>query len=131
MPEMKILVVDNSEARRRILTNALGKLGYANVDSAEDGQVALNKLRAGGFELMFTDWNMPVMDGLTLVKNVRNMPALEGIPIIMVTTEAAKDDIIAAIKAGVTNYVIKPFTVDTIREKLEATLEKMGVLGRS
>lgn len=123
---MKILIVDDSEAMRRILTNTLGKLGYDDTTAAEDGQEALTLLQGGGFEFVFTDWNMPVMDGLTLVKNIRGTAGLEKIPIIMVTTEAAKDDILEAIKAGVSNYVVKPFTVDTIKEKLDATLAKMS-----
>ena len=123
---MKILVVDDSEAMRRILTNTLGKLGYDDTTVAENGQEALTLLKSGEFEFVFTDWNMPVMDGLTLVKNIRGMDGMDKVPIIMVTTEAAKDDILEAIKAGVSNYVVKPFTVDTIKEKLDATLEKMS-----
>lgn len=123
---MKILIVDDSEAMRRILTNTLEKLGYADTTAAENGQEALTMLQGGGYEMVFTDWNMPVMDGLTLVKNIRSSGDLEKIPIIMVTTEAAKDDILDAVKAGVSNYVVKPFTVDTIKEKLDATLAKMA-----
>lgn len=126
MADLKILVVDDSEAMRRILTNTLGKLGYDDTTTAEDGQEALKLLTGGGFNFVFTDWNMPVMDGLTLVKNIRSTDELKEVPIIMVTTEAAKDDIVEAIKAGVSNYVVKPFTVDTIKEKLDATLEKLG-----
>lgn len=125
MADIKILIVDDSEAMRRILTNTLGKLGYKNTTTAENGEEALNLLNGGGFEMVFTDWNMPVMDGLTLVKTIRGTDGIKGLPIIMVTTEAAKDDIVDAIKAGVSNYVVKPFTVDTIQEKLEATLAKM------
>ena len=126
MADLKILIVDDSEAMRRILTNTLGKLWYDDTITAEDGQEALNLLTGGSFTFVFTDWNMPVMDGLTLVKNIRSTDGLKNIPIIMVTTEAAKDDIVDAVKAGVNNYVVKPFTVDTIKEKLDATLEKLG-----
>ncbi len=126
MSDMKILIVDDSEAMRRILTNTLGKLGYENTTVAENGQEALTLLKGGEYEFVFTDWNMPVMDGLTLVKNIRSTDAIAQLPIIMVTTEAAKDDILEAIKAGVSNYVVKPFTVDTIKEKLDATLEKLA-----
>lgn len=127
MADLKILIVDDSEAMRRILINTLEKLGYSGVEAAEDGQEAMGKLKGGGFDMLFTDWNMPVMDGLTLVKNVRGTDGLAKLPIIMVTTEAAKDDILEAVKAGVNNYVVKPFTVGTIKEKLDATLEKAGV----
>ena len=126
MEDLKILVVDDSSAMRRILANTLGKLGYADTGAAENGAEAMKMLETGDFNFVFTDWNMPVMDGLTLVKNIRSTEAIKSIPIIMVTTEAAKDDIMDAIKAGVSNYVVKPFTVDTIKEKLEATLQRIG-----
>ncbi|EKD27658.1 MAG: Chemotaxis regulatory protein CheY [uncultured bacterium] len=119
---MKILVVDDSSTMRRIIKNTLSKLGYNDVDEAEDGQEALNKM--GGVELLVTDWNMPNMDGLTLVKSVRSNPIYKAVPIIMVTTEAAKTEIIEAIKSGVNNYVVKPFTQDILKEKIEQVLNK-------
>lgn len=119
---MKILVVDDSSTMRRIIKNTLEKIGYADVDEAEDGQVALRKM--AGVELLITDWNMPNMDGLTLVKSVRANPLSKSIPIIMVTTEAAKAEVIDAIKAGVNSYVVKPFTQDVLKEKIEQVLNK-------
>lgn len=114
---MKILVVDDSSTMRRIIKNSLQKIGYEDCDEAEDGADALKKMT--GIELLITDWNMPNMDGLTLVKTVRANPAYKAIPIIMVTTEAAKGEIIEAIKAGVNNYVIKPFTHEVLKQKIE------------
>lgn len=118
---MKILVVDDSSTMRRIIKNTLSKLGYDDLLEAEDGQDALKKM--AGVELLITDWNMPNMDGLTLVKSVRSNPAFKDVPIIMVTTEAAKTEIIEAVKAGVNNYVVKPFTHDVLKEKIEQVIK--------
>ncbi|WP_025321676.1 chemotaxis response regulator CheY [Deferrisoma camini] len=117
---MKILTVDDSSTMRRIIKNTLNRLGYTDVVEAEHGVDALAKM--AGVGLVLTDWNMPEMDGLTFVKALRSNPQYKEIPIIMVTTEAAKKEILEAIKAGVTDYIVKPFTPDTLKEKIERVL---------
>ncbi len=117
---MKILTVDDSSTMRRIIKNTLNRLDYTDVVEAEHGVDALAKM--AGVELVLTDWNMPEMDGLTFVKALRSNPQYNDIPIIMVTTEAAKKEILEAIKAGVTDYIVKPFTPDTLKEKIEKVL---------
>lgn len=111
---MKILVVDDSSTMRRIIVNTLNQIGMNDIVEATDGRDALGKVQ--GIDLILTDWNMPEMDGLTFVKNVRAKD--KKLPIVMVTTEAAKEEIIEAIKNGVNDYVIKPFTPDIIKEKI-------------
>lgn len=118
---MKILVVDDSSTMRRIIKNTLNKLGYEAFEEAGDGVEALKKLE--GIGLVITDWNMPNMDGLTLVKAIRSEEKYKSVPIIMVTTEAAKEEVVEAIKAGVNNYVVKPFTPDILKQKLEQVLK--------
>lgn len=121
---MKFLVVDDSSTMRRIVKNTLSKIGYSDIMEAENGKEALDKLEAaGGVDMIVTDWNMPVMDGLKLVKNVRSGP-YKSVPILMVTTMAAKEDVIQALKAGVNNYVVKPMTPETLREKIDSILHK-------
>jgi len=117
---VKILTVDDSSTMRRIIKNTLNRLGYTDVVEAEHGVDALAKM--AGVELVLTDWNMPEMDGLTFVKALRSNPQYKDIPIIMVTTEAAKKEILEAIKAGVTDYIVKPFTPDTLKEKIERVM---------
>ena len=117
---MKILVVDDSSTMRRIIINTLSRIGYTNVVEAEHGKTGLEKLGQGGVEMIITDWNMPEMDGLEFVGAVRSSDA--NIPILMVTTNAAKEDIVSALQAGVNNYVVKPFTPDTLKEKIESLL---------
>ena len=117
---MKILVVDDSSTMRRIIINTLGRIGYSDVVEAENGKGGLEKLGQGGVEMIITDWNMREMDGLEVVKAVRGQNP--GIPILMVTTNAAKEDIIQALQAGVNNYVVKPFTPETLKEKIESLL---------
>lgn len=124
---LKFLVVDDFSTMRRIVRNLLKELGFTNVDEAEDGAVALGKLREGNFEFVVSDWNMPNMDGLTLLKNVRADPKLKTLPFLMVTAEAKKENIIAAAQAGASGYVVKPFTAATLQEKLEKIFEKMGI----
>ncbi|MFC2140268.1 response regulator [Candidatus Auribacterota bacterium] len=111
---MKILVVDDSSTMRRIIVNTLGQIGLSDVVEAKDGKDALGKI--AGVDIILTDWNMPEMDGLTFVKAVRTKDKTT--PIVMITTEAAKEDIIEAIKNGVNDYVVKPFTPDIIKEKI-------------
>lgn len=121
---MKFLVIDDSSTMRRIVKNTLAKIGYSDTIEAENGREALDKLaQEGPVDMIVTDWNMPVMDGLTFVKNVRSGP-YQQVPILMVTTMAAKEDVIQALKAGVNNYVVKPMTPETLREKVETILNK-------
>ena len=120
---MKILLVDDSRTMRNIQKNVLSSLGYSDVEEASDGLEALYKIQAGtSFDLMLVDWNMPNMDGLTFIRKVRAQDKTT--PIIMVTTEAEKSRVIDAIKAGVNNYVVKPFTPDALQEKIKTTLAK-------
>ncbi|MGO1343769.1 chemotaxis response regulator CheY [Chromohalobacter japonicus] len=123
---MSILVVDDFPTMRRIVRSLLKELGFNNVDEAEDGQEALNKLRAGGFEFVVSDWNMPNLDGLAMLKEIRQDDALSELPVLMVTAEAKKENIIAAAQAGANGYVVKPFTAATLEEKLDKILEKLG-----
>ncbi|WP_323017873.1 chemotaxis response regulator CheY [Castellaniella sp.] len=122
---LKILVVDDFPTMRRIIKNLLKDLGYENVDEAEDGAQGLEKLRNGGFEFVVSDWNMPNMDGLTMLQNVRADPNLANLPVLMVTAEAKKENIIAAAQAGASGYVVKPFTAATLEEKLNKIFEKL------
>ena len=125
-PKTRFLVVDDFSTMRRIVRNLLKELGFANVDEAEDGAVALQKLKSSPFDFVVTDWNMPNMDGLTLLQNIRRTPELKHLPVLMVTAEAKKENIIAAAQAGASGYVVKPFTAATLAEKLEKIFEKMG-----
>jgi two-component system, chemotaxis family, chemotaxis protein CheY len=122
---MKIMLVDDSRTIRNIEKNVLGQLGHSDILEAGDGVEALNLLATQTPDLFLVDWNMPNMDGLTLVKNIRTKNTT--VPIIMVTTEAEKTRVVEAIKAGVNNYVVKPFTAETLGDKIKQTLTKMGV----
>ena len=122
--KIKVLVVDDFPTMRRIVKNLLKQLGFENIDEAEDGAQALVKLKAGGYCLVVSDWNMPVMEGIDLLKHVREDETLKAIPFLMVTAEAEKDKVITAIKAGVDNYVVKPFTAEVLKEKLEKIADK-------
>ena len=122
---MKFLVVDDFSTMRRIVRNLLKELGFANVDEAEDGVMALQKLRGGGFDFVVSDWNMPNMDGLTLLQNIRADAALKKTPVLMVTAEAKKENIVAAAQAGASGYVVKPFTAATLDEKLNKIFQNM------
>lgn len=123
---IKILVVDDFPTMRRIVRNLLKELGFENVDEAEDGQMALEKLRNGNFEFVVSDWNMPNLDGLSMLKQIRADPALSSLPVLMVTAEAKKENIVAAAQAGASGYVVKPFTAATLEEKLNKIFEKLG-----
>ena len=125
-PKMKFLVVDDFSTMRRIVRNLLKELGFTNVDEAEDGQVALQKLNSLPFDFVVTDWNMPNMDGLTLLQNIRATPSLKHLPVLMITAEAKKENIIAAAQAGASGYIVKPFTAATLAEKLQKIFAKMG-----
>jgi len=128
MPDykMKILIGDDFQTMRRIVKNIFKQLGYENFEEAEDGAQAYAKLRTGGFGFVVSDWNMPNMNGLELLKKVRSDPELKDMPFLMVTAEAEKDKVIAAIKAGVSNYVVKPFTAEILKEKMDKIFEKLG-----
>jgi len=116
---IKILVVDDMSTMRRIIKNLLNQLGYKNIEEAEDGQIGLQKLRSSKFDFVVTDWNMPNMTGLEMVKEIRKDPKLKHLPILMVTAEAKKENVIMAIKAGVNNYIVKPFPAEVLKEKIE------------
>ncbi len=122
MPDLKILAVDDSPTMRRIIINTLKRAGYNEVVEATDGKDALAKLKVDNINFIITDWNMPEMDGLTFVTTVRGMDEFKGLPILMVTTRSVKDDIVEALKAGVNNYIVKPFTPDTLKEKIDQIL---------
>ncbi len=124
---MRFLVVDDFNTMRRIVRNLLKELGFNNVEEAEDGVDALTKLRAGGFDFVVSDWNMPIMDGLELLKTIRADATLGKLPVLMVTAEAKKENIIAAAQAGASGYVVKPFTAATLEEKLGKIFEKLGM----
>lgn len=124
---LKFLVVDDFSTMRRIVRNLLKELGYSNVDEAEDGVTGLAKLRSEHFDFVVSDWNMPNMDGLTMLQQIRADPSLAKLPVLMVTAEAKKENIIAAAQAGANGYVVKPFTAATLDEKLTKIFEKLGM----
>ncbi len=128
-PKTKFLVVDDFSTMRRIVRNLLKELGYANVDEAEDGAMALSKLKNENFDFVISDWNMPNMDGLEMLKNIRADTAIGKLPVLMVTAEAKKENIIAAAQAGANGYVVKPFTAATLDEKLSKIFEKLEKAG--
>jgi two-component system chemotaxis response regulator CheY len=120
---MKFLVVDDFSTMRRIIKNLLHDLGYADVTEADDGNTALPMLQQGNFDFLITDWNMPGMPGLDLLKAVRADAKLKGMPVLMLTAESKREQIVEAAQAGVNGYVIKPFTAVTLKEKLDKILE--------
>jgi two-component system chemotaxis response regulator CheY len=124
---MKFLVVDDYSTMRRIIKNLLHDLGYANVTEAEDGNTALPLLQNGSFDFLITDWNMPGMAGLDLLKAVRANDKLKKLPVLMLTAEAKREQIVEAAQAGVNGYVIKPFTAQTLKEKIDKILESRAV----
>jgi two-component system chemotaxis response regulator CheY len=126
---IKILVVDDFPTMRRIVRNLLKELGYSNVDEAEDGAAGLARLKSGGFDFVISDWNMPNLDGLAMLKAIRADATLSSLPVLMVTAESKKENIIAAAQAGASGYVVKPFTAATLDEKLNKILEKMAKAG--
>ena len=120
---MRFLVVDDSSTMRRIIINTLNKLGYTECREAGNGKEGLDALSANPVDMVITDWNMPEMSGVEFVRAVRSNDATKAMPVLMVTTNAAEGDIVEALKAGVNNYVVKPFTPATIKEKIEAVLK--------
>ena len=122
---MRFLVVDDFSTMRRIVRNLLKELGYTNADEAEDGAVALAKLKSEKFDFVVSDWNMPNMTGIELLKAIRADEALKHLPVLMITAEARKENIIEAAQAGASGYIVKPFTAATLHEKLTRILSKM------
>ena len=121
---ISILVVDDFATMRRIIRGVLKQLGFTNVEEAEDGSAALAKLKGGDFKFIISDWNMPNMLGIDLLKAVRSDDKLKNTPFLMVTAEAKKEEVLAAVQAGVSNYVIKPFTPDVLESKITAIFQK-------
>ncbi|HYP79998.1 MAG TPA: chemotaxis response regulator CheY [Steroidobacteraceae bacterium] len=119
---IRFLVVDDFSTMRRIIKNFLNDLGYTNIVEADDGKTALPKLKAGEVDFLITDWNMPGMQGLELLRLVRGDPAMKKLPVLMVTAEAKREQIVEAAQAGVNGYVVKPFTAATLKEKIDKIL---------
>ncbi|WHZ25217.1 MAG: Chemotaxis regulator - transmits chemoreceptor signals to flagellar motor components CheY [Nitrospira sp.] len=117
-PNMKILVVDDMVTMRRIVKNILKQLGFANVEEAENGQEALQKLRADSYGFVVSDWNMPVMTGIDMLRAIRADEKLKTTPVLMVTAEAQQSNLVEAVQAGVSNYIVKPFTAEILQEKI-------------
>lgn len=122
---MKILVVDDFSTMRRIIRNLLRDLGFGNTSEADDGVTALPMLQSGGFDFLVTDWNMPGMEGIDLLKAVRADEKLKDLPVLMVTAEAKREQIVVAAQAGVNGYVVKPFTAQTLKEKIDKIFERL------
>ncbi len=122
---IKILIVDDFSTMRRIIKNLLRDLGFTNTDEADDGLTALPMLQAGGFDLLITDWNMPGMEGIDLLKAVRADPNLRTLPVLMVTAEQKREQIVKAAQEGVNGYVVKPFTAATLKEKIDKIFERI------
>lgn len=123
---MKILIVDDFSTMRRIIKNLLRDLGFNNTIEADDGLTALPILNAGGIDFLVTDWNMPGMQGIDLLKTVRADPKLATLPVFMVTAETKREQIIEAAQAGVNGYIVKPFTAATLKEKIEKIFERIN-----
>lgn len=123
---MKILVVDDFSTMRRIIKNLLRDLGFTNTHDADDGAAALPMLKTGNFDFLITDWNMPVMQGIDLLKAVRANPELCNLPVLLVTAEARRDQIVIAAEAGVNGYIVKPFTAQTLQEKINKIFERIA-----
>jgi len=123
---MKILIVDDFSTMRRIIKNLLRDLGFTNTSEADDGLTALPMLQSGNFDFLVTDWNMPGMNGIDLLRAVRADERLKNLPVLMVTAEAKRDQIIEAAQAGVNGYVVKPFTAQGLKDKIEKIFERVG-----
>jgi two-component system chemotaxis response regulator CheY len=126
---MKILIVDDFSTMRRIIKNLLRDLGFNNTAEADDGSTALPMLRNGSYDFLVTDWNMPNMPGIDLLRAVRADPKLASMPVLMVTAEAKRDQIVEAAQAGVNGYIVKPFTAETLKEKIEKIFERLEAQG--
>ena len=116
---MKILVVDDFQTMRRIIRNYLRQLGFNNVEEAEDGDVALEKLKETSFDFVITDWNMPKITGIDLLKKIRTADNFKNIPVLIITAEAEKENVVQAAQAGVNDYIVKPFTPEVLQTKIE------------
>lgn len=123
---MRILIVDDFSTMRRIIKNLLRELGFNNTDEADDGTTALPMLKSGKYDFLVTDWNMPGMQGIDLLKSVRADEKLKGLPVLMVTAESRRDQIVAAAEAGVNGYIVKPFTAETLAQKIEKIFERIN-----
>jgi len=123
---MRVLIVDDSSTMRRIIANTLRKLGYEDLAEAGDGNEGLQQVAQSRPGLILTDWHMPNMDGREFVRTLREQPGLESIPVLMVATHAESADVVLALQAGVNDHVVKPFTPETLKEKIEAVLIKMA-----
>ena len=121
---MKILVIDDFATMRKVIKNLLKQVGYSNISEAQDGTAALQILKSRNIDFIISDWNMPNMNGLELLKAVRGNSELSGIPFLMVTAEALRDNVILAVKEGVSNYIVKPFTAEILNEKIEGIVAK-------
>ncbi len=126
---MKFLVVDDFSTMRRIVRNLLKELGFTNIEEAEDGAVALAKLKSGSFDFVISDWNMPNMTGIELLRAIRGDAALSSLPVLMITAEAKKENIIEAAQAKASGYIVKPFTAAVLDEKLSKILKTMEKVG--
>jgi two-component system chemotaxis response regulator CheY len=126
---MKILIVDDFSTMRRIVKNVLHELGFDNTDEADDGKTALPMLQGGNYDFVITDWNMPGMQGIDLLRAIRADARLAKIPVMMVTAEAKKDQIVLAAQAGVNGYIVKPFTPETLKEKMAKIFERLQAAG--
>ncbi len=122
---MRILVVDDFSTMRRIIKNLLRELGYSNIVEADDGATALPILKGGGIDFLVTDWNMPNMPGIDLLEAVRGDPELESLPVLMVTAEAKRNQIIEAGQAGIDGYIVKPFTAETLQKKIDRVFARL------
>jgi len=125
-PNMKILIVDDFSTMRRIIKNLLRDLGFNNTHEADDGNTAWPMLKSGNFDFLVTDWNMPGMQGIDLLRAVRADPGLANLPVLLVTAEARRDQIVLAAEAGVNGYIVKPFTAQTLKEKLDKIFERLA-----
>ncbi len=125
---MKILIVDDFSTMRRIIKNLLRDLGFNNTHEADDGNTALPLLKGGGFDFLITDWNMPGMQGIDLLRAVRSDPNLSSLPVLLVTAEARRDQIVLAAEAGVNGYIVKPFTAQTLKEKIDKIFERIAAI---
>ena len=122
---MRILIVDDYSTMRRIIKNLMRELGFSNLDEADDGTTALPMLKTGKYDFLITDWNMPGMQGIDLLAEVRKDPEMAEMPVLMVTAQAKKEEIVRAAQAGVNGYVVKPFTAETLKEKIAKIFERI------
>ena len=126
MSDPRFLIVDDFSTMRRIVRNLLKEIGYSNAEEAEDGVIALGMLRASKFDFVVSDINMPNMNGFELLKNIKSDDSLKSVPVLMVTAEAKKEDIVAAAQGGAAGYIVKPFTKATLEEKVQKILQKQA-----